>query len=69
MMSAGVGYSNHKARRPHFRVTTPQEDEHIRQAAEENPFTNAVAIRDELQLNVFNEAVWRRLHEGGTHHG
>ncbi|KAG7153524.1 hypothetical protein Hamer_G026333 [Homarus americanus] len=28
--------------------------------SEENPFTNAVAIRDELQLNVSNETVRRR---------
>ncbi|KAG7157193.1 putative Transposable element Tc1 transposase-like 40 [Homarus americanus] len=51
------------------RVTTPQEDEHIRQAVEENPFTNAVAIRDELLLNVSSEeTVRRRLHEAGIHH-
>ncbi|KAG7168646.1 putative Transposase-containing protein 1 [Homarus americanus] len=55
-------------RRPRSRVITTQEHERIRQAAEENPFTNAVAIRDELQLNVSNETVRRRLHEAGIHH-
>ncbi|KAG7163712.1 Transposable element Tcb2 transposase-like 10 [Homarus americanus] len=63
-----TGNLTYLARRPRSRVTTTQEDECIRQAAEENPFTNAVAIRDELQLNVSNETVRRRLHEAGMHH-
>ncbi|KAK4305966.1 hypothetical protein Pmani_022161 [Petrolisthes manimaculis] len=39
-------------RKPRPRLTSSLIDESIRQAVEENPFTNAHAIRDELQLNV-----------------
>ncbi|KAG7170110.1 Zinc finger protein 257-like 1 [Homarus americanus] len=50
------------------RLTTPQQDERIQREAEENPFTNAEAIRKELQLEVSTATVRRRLYEAGIQH-
>lgn len=50
------------------RKTTREQDERILQAAEDNPITNAVKIREELHIDVSNHTVRRRLHEGGLHH-
>ena len=41
---------------------TVAQDNNIIAAAEANPFTNAVAIRDSLQLEVSAKAMRRRLH-------
>lgn len=50
------------------RKTTREEDQRIRNAVANNPFSNCVAVREELQLNVSCETVRRRLHEMGHHH-
>ncbi|KAK3894632.1 hypothetical protein Pcinc_001610 [Petrolisthes cinctipes] len=55
-------------RRPRSRVTTPAQDAAIERAVEDDPFTNAVRIREELQLNTSAETVRRRLHGSGLHH-
>ena len=55
-------------RRPPPRRTTRQHDDNIIRAAEEDPFTNVVAIRERLQLDVLAMTVRRRLHEAGIHH-
>ena len=47
------------------RRTTPEDDQRIRQAAENHPLTNAVAIRDELHLDVSAATVRRQLREAG----
>lgn len=62
-------YISSPERRPRSRLTSNQIDEKIRQAVEENPFTNANAIRDELQLNVSTETIRRRLQEAGIYQG
>ncbi|KAK4325664.1 hypothetical protein Pmani_003757 [Petrolisthes manimaculis] len=49
-------------RRPRPRVTTRQED-NIQQAVQNDAFTNAVAIRERLHLNVSAQTVRRRLRE------
>lgn len=49
-------------------MTTPDEDAAIQRAVEDDPFTNAVRIREQLQLNVSAETVRRRLHRSGKHH-
>ncbi|KAK3874769.1 hypothetical protein Pcinc_020331 [Petrolisthes cinctipes] len=56
-------------RKPRPRLTSSLIDESIRQAVEENPFTNAHAIRDELQLNVSASTIRRRLQEAGINQG
>ncbi|KAK3888450.1 hypothetical protein Pcinc_007478 [Petrolisthes cinctipes] len=48
----GGGTLTDLKRKPRPRLTTNQIDEKIRQAVEENPFTNAHAIRDRLQLDT-----------------
>lgn len=50
------------------RCTTPAQDNNITAAAEANPHTNAVAIRDTPHLNASVWTVRRRLHEAGVHH-
>ncbi|KAK4301123.1 hypothetical protein Pmani_026706 [Petrolisthes manimaculis] len=45
------------------RETTNDQDEEIREAAEANPFTNAVAITEDLNLPVSGRTVRRRLHD------
>ena len=59
--------TDHRRGRP-ARKTTPEEDRQICQAADENPFTNAVAIRDNLNLDISARTIRRRLHEGNIHH-
>lgn len=56
-------------RKPRPRLTTSRIDEKICQAMEENPFTNANAIRDSLQLGVSATTIRRRLQEAGIKHG
>lgn len=55
-------------RRPRSRATSREEDQRIIQAAENDPFTNAKAIREELSLEVSAETVRRRLHQAAIHH-
>ncbi|KAK3883949.1 hypothetical protein Pcinc_011750 [Petrolisthes cinctipes] len=55
-------------RRPRPKLTTPQEDENIRRAVQDDPFTNAVAIRESLHLNVTPQTIRNRLHGAGIHH-
>ena len=50
------------------RVTTPEEDGRIVNEVLTTPITNAVAVRDALQLPVSTATVRRRLHEAGVHH-
>ncbi|KAK3890038.1 hypothetical protein Pcinc_005994 [Petrolisthes cinctipes] len=50
-------------RRPRPKLTTPQEDENIRRAVQDDPFTNAVAIRESLHLNVTPQTIRNRLHD------
>ncbi|KAK4314369.1 hypothetical protein Pmani_014323 [Petrolisthes manimaculis] len=50
------------------RTTTPDEDQQIIQGAEENPHTNAVAIRNDQHLAVSVWTVRRRLREDDLHH-
>lgn len=47
------------------RCTTPAQDQQITAAAADSPFTNAVAIRDALHLEVSATTVRRRLHSQG----
>lgn len=49
-------------------MTTRQEDEEIRRAVEEDPYTNANTIRENLQLNVTVQTIRRRLREAGVQH-
>lgn len=55
-----------KSGRP--RETTPAQNEAIREGAAADPFTNAVAIREQLQLEVTPRTVRKRLHEAGIHY-
>ncbi|KAK4309825.1 hypothetical protein Pmani_018586 [Petrolisthes manimaculis] len=55
-----------RGRPPHS--TTPAQRRDILQAAETDPQTNAVAIRDSLHLDVCERTVRRVLHEAGVHH-
>lgn len=50
------------------RVTNAAENERIVRDIAEHPFTNAVAVRSRLQLDVSVRTVRRRLHESGLHH-
>lgn len=50
------------------RETTDDQDEAIKEAAERNSFTNAVAVAQDLNLPVSERTVRRRLHEQGIHH-
>lgn len=50
------------------RKTTAEQDRRIVEAAENGPMKNAVALREELQLDVSAETVRRRLHAEGIHH-
>lgn len=50
------------------RKTTAEQDRRIVEAAENSPMKNAVALREELQLDVSAETVRRRLHAEGIHH-
>lgn len=50
------------------RKTTRAEDELIMQASQRNPFSNAVALQSELQLDITARTVRKRLHEAGIHH-
>lgn len=50
------------------RKTTPDVDQRILEAATSHPMTNAVAIRDDLQLEISSDTVRRRLKEAGVHH-
>ena len=50
------------------RKTTAAEDRHIVERVEANPFSNAVEVREQLQLEVSSMTVRRRLHESGIHH-
>ncbi|KAK4303822.1 hypothetical protein Pmani_024192 [Petrolisthes manimaculis] len=43
-------------------------DEAIQQAVRDDPFTNAVSIREHLQLDVNTQTVRQRLREGGLRH-
>ncbi|KAK4310713.1 hypothetical protein Pmani_017742 [Petrolisthes manimaculis] len=54
----GGGTLTDLKRKPRPRLTTNQIDEKIRQAVEENPFTNAHAIRDRLQLDFWSRVVF-----------
>ena len=57
---------NPKGRPP--RKTTAEEDNSVIQAAERNSHSNAVAIRQELGLQITAKTVRLRLHEAGIHH-
>lgn len=50
------------------RRTTRAQDRQIVTSAEAQPHTNAVAIRDALNLDVSEWTVRKRLHEAGVHH-
>ncbi|KAK4310998.1 hypothetical protein Pmani_017472 [Petrolisthes manimaculis] len=50
------------------RRTTPVEDNEIVEEASIHPITNAMAIRDNLQLQVSSDTVRRRLRERGLLH-
>ena len=51
------------------RVTTPEVDQRIRQASEDNPINNnAVRIGELLHLDVSAHTVRRRLHQQDRHH-
>ena len=50
------------------RKTTPEEDRAITEVATQSPHTNAVAIRDTLNLDVSAGTIRNRLHAGGIHH-
>lgn len=55
-------------RKPRNRVTTPEEDRQIIEAVKngENPVTNAVKLREVLQLNVSVDTIRNRLHEANV---
>ncbi|KAK4297430.1 hypothetical protein Pmani_030149 [Petrolisthes manimaculis] len=55
-------------RRPRPRITSRAQDEAIQQAVRDDPFTNAVSIREQLQLDVNTQTVRQRLREGGLRH-
>lgn len=50
------------------RRTTPEQDQAIIDAVEAGPFTNAVAVKEQLGLHVSADTVRRRLHEREVHH-
>jgi len=50
------------------RATTVQQDAAIVAASEESPMTSAMAVWQQLQLDVTPRTVRRRLHEAGRHH-
>ena len=50
------------------RKTTPEEDRAITEVATQGSHTNAVAIRDTLNLDVSAGTIRNRLHAGGIHH-
>ena len=50
------------------RRTTPAEDQQILEEVAENPFTNARAVREELDIEVSDRTVRKRLHAAGIHH-
>lgn len=56
----------HRAGKP--RKTTAAQDEIIEKAVRENPFCNAVAVKEQLGLNVSTVTVRRRLREAGMQH-
>ncbi|KAG7154725.1 Transposable element Tc3 transposase-like 2 [Homarus americanus] len=55
-------------RRPRPRLTTRDEDAAIITAIKSNPFSNAVAIREALHLEVCAQTVRSRLYEAGIQH-
>ncbi|KAG7156753.1 putative Transposable element Tc1 transposase-like 33 [Homarus americanus] len=55
-------------RRPRPRLTTGDEDATIIVAIQNNPFSNAVAIREALHLDVCAQTVRSCLHEAGKQH-
>ena len=50
------------------RKTTLEEDQRISEQARQTPITNAVQIREQIQLQVSRKTVCNRLHEAGVHH-
>lgn len=50
------------------RKISREEDQRIRNAVANYPFSHAVGVREELQLNISAEIVRRRLHEMGYRH-
>ncbi|KAG7156421.1 putative Transposable element Tc1 transposase-like 28, partial [Homarus americanus] len=50
------------------RLTTRDEDVALIVAIQNNPFSNAVAIREALHLDVCTQTVRSRLHEAGIQH-
>lgn len=50
------------------RKTTPEEDRRILEMNNRFPLKNAVAIRNELHLQVCARTVRNRLHKSGSHH-
>lgn len=50
------------------RKTTPDQDRDIVNAIQNDPFTNAVAVHEGLEIDVSVETVRRRLRESGHHH-
>ncbi|KAG7170026.1 putative Transposable element Tc1 transposase-like 46 [Homarus americanus] len=55
-------------RRPRPRLTTGDEDAVIIAAIQNNPFSNAAAIREALHLDVCAQTVRSSLHEAGIQH-
>lgn len=62
------GNINNRPRGRPPRKTTAEQDRLIVESAENNPMNNAVALREELQLDVSVQTVRRRLHAEGIHH-
>lgn len=55
-------------RQPRPRLTTCQKDKNIQQAVQNDAFTNTVAIRERLLLDVSAQTVRRHLREAGLRH-
>ena len=62
------GNLNDRPRAGGPRKTTLDEDRAITEVATQSPLTNAVAIRDTLNLRVSAGTVRNRLHDNGIHH-
>ncbi|KAG7158004.1 putative Homeodomain-like domain-containing protein 18, partial [Homarus americanus] len=65
---AETGILTDLERRPRPRLTTRDEDAAIIVAIQNNPFSNAVAIREALHLDVCAQTVMSRLHVAGIQH-
>ncbi|KAG7156759.1 putative Transposable element Tc1 transposase-like 34, partial [Homarus americanus] len=65
---AETGILTDLERRPRPRLTTRDEDATIIVAIQNNPFSNAVAIREALHLDVCAQTIRSCLHEAGKQH-